>query len=63
MIVPNQPSRPGATLGEVTLDFQAFILESLPARGRLWIHSKIKACMEAVDCIAVSPLIAVNYQL
>lgn len=53
-IVPNQPTRLENNTGEVMLQFEAFMLENMMSTDRLWIHSEVKACTEAVDCIAVS---------
>ncbi|CAG0885433.1 unnamed protein product [Darwinula stevensoni] len=51
-IVPKQPYRAPHNPGEVMVDFEAFLLNSADYQSRLWIHSKIKACMNAVDCLA-----------
>ncbi|XP_076305456.1 uncharacterized protein LOC143222630 [Tachypleus tridentatus] len=50
-IVPKQPSRMDKTPGEVTLDFQAFLLENMESSNQLWLHTKIEACIEASDCV------------
>lgn len=49
-IIPHQPARYRERSNEVFLDFEAFLLSSMRERSTLWIHSQIKACMEAVDC-------------
>ncbi|XP_031623724.1 uncharacterized protein LOC116341026 [Contarinia nasturtii] len=49
-IIPHQPARYRDRSNEVFLDFEAFLLSSMRERSTLWIHSQIKACMEAVDC-------------
>ncbi|KAG1676784.1 hypothetical protein GQR58_014098 [Nymphon striatum] len=51
-IVPNQPQRLKNQSGSVVLKFEAFMLENMLSTDRLWIHSQVKACTEAVDCIA-----------
>ena len=35
------------------VEFEAFLLDNIAYKSQLWIHSKIKACMNAVDCLAV----------
>ncbi|XP_055712270.1 uncharacterized protein LOC129807197 [Phlebotomus papatasi] len=49
-IIPHQPARYRDRSNEVFLDFEAFLLSSMKERSTLWIHSQIKACMEAADC-------------
>ncbi|XP_066138940.1 uncharacterized protein [Euwallacea fornicatus] len=49
-IIPHQPARYRESHNEVFLDFEAFLLSTMKERSTLWIHSQIKACMEAVDC-------------
>nr|CAH7727067.1 unnamed protein product [Callosobruchus chinensis] len=49
-IIPHQPARYRERPNEVFLDFEAFLLSSMKERSTLWIHSQIKACMEAIDC-------------
>lgn len=49
-IIPHQPARYRDRPNEVFLDFEAFLLSSMTERATLWIHSQIKACMEAADC-------------
>ncbi|XP_059618623.1 uncharacterized protein LOC132263069 isoform X2 [Phlebotomus argentipes] len=49
-IIPHQPARYRERSNEVFLDFEAFLLSSMKERSTLWIHSQIKACMEAADC-------------
>lgn len=49
-IIPHQPARYRDKHNEVFLDFEAFLLSSMKERSTLWIHSQIKACMDAVDC-------------
>ncbi|CAH1155446.1 unnamed protein product [Phaedon cochleariae] len=49
-IIPHQPARYRERPNEVFLDFEAFLLSTMKERSTLWIHSQIKACMEAVDC-------------
>ncbi|XP_060535294.1 uncharacterized protein LOC132707445 [Cylas formicarius] len=49
-IIPHQPARYRDRHNEVFLDFEAFLLSTMKERSTLWIHSQIKACMEAVDC-------------
>ncbi|XP_022235821.1 uncharacterized protein LOC111083531 [Limulus polyphemus] len=50
--MPKQPERLENQPGEVTLEFEAFMLENMPASGQLWIHAQIKACIDPADCIA-----------
>ncbi|KAL1451833.1 hypothetical protein WDU94_006171 [Cyamophila willieti] len=49
-IIPHQPSRFRDRHNEVFLDFEAFLLSTMRERSTLWIHSQIKACMDAADC-------------
>lgn len=49
-IIPHQPARYRDRPNEVFLDFEAFLLSSMKERSTLWIHSQIKACMDAADC-------------
>lgn len=49
-IIPHQPARYRERPNEVFLDFEAFLLSTMRERSTLWIHSQIKACMDAVDC-------------
>ncbi|XP_069702001.1 uncharacterized protein [Periplaneta americana] len=49
-IIPHQPARYRERHNEVFLDFEAFLLSTMRERSTLWIHSQIKACMDAVDC-------------
>lgn len=49
-IIPHQPARYRERHNEVFLDFEAFLLASMKERSTLWIHSQIKACMDAGDC-------------
>ncbi|XP_057671872.1 uncharacterized protein LOC130903662 [Diorhabda carinulata] len=49
-IIPHQPARYRERPNEVFLDFEAFLLSTMKERSTLWIHSQIKACMEATDC-------------
>ncbi|XP_065086182.1 uncharacterized protein LOC135708139 [Ochlerotatus camptorhynchus] len=49
-IIPHQPARYRDKPNEVFLDFEAFLLSSMKERSTLWIHSQIKACMDAMDC-------------
>lgn len=49
-IIPHQPARYRERPNEVFLDFEAFLLSTMKERSTLWIHSQIKACMEAIDC-------------
>ncbi|GBP73982.1 hypothetical protein EVAR_87847_1 [Eumeta japonica] len=49
-IIPHQPARYRERHNEVFLDFEAFLLASMKERSTLWIHSQIKACMDAADC-------------
>ncbi|XP_011503858.1 PREDICTED: uncharacterized protein LOC105366944 isoform X2 [Ceratosolen solmsi marchali] len=49
-IIPHQPSRYHGKNNEIFLDFEAFLLSSIRDKSTLWIHSQIKACMEAQDC-------------
>ncbi|XP_023239599.1 uncharacterized protein LOC111638168 [Centruroides sculpturatus] len=51
-IVPNQPKRPADNTAEVSMNFQAFLLDNTEENGKLWIHTQIKACLEATDCLA-----------
>lgn len=53
-IIPHQPARYRDRHNEVFLDFEAFLLSSIKERSTLWIHSQIKACMDASDCQPVS---------
>ncbi|XP_055594112.1 uncharacterized protein LOC129745207 [Uranotaenia lowii] len=50
LIIPHQPARYRDKPNEVFLDFEAFLLSSMKERSTLWIHSQIKACMDAMDC-------------
>ncbi|XP_044736948.1 uncharacterized protein LOC123298913 [Chrysoperla carnea] len=49
-IIPHQPARYRDRHNEVFLDFEAFLLSTMKERSTLWIHSQIKACMDATDC-------------
>lgn len=49
-IIPHQPARYRERQNEVFLDFEAFLLSTMKERSTLWIHSQIKACMDAQDC-------------
>nr|CAD7257884.1 unnamed protein product [Timema shepardi] len=49
-IIPHQPARYRERYNEVFLDFEAFLLSTMRERSTLWIHSQIKACMDAADC-------------
>lgn len=49
-IIPHQPARYRDRPNEVFLDFEAFLLSTMKERSTLWIHSQIKACMDATDC-------------
>ncbi|KPI97315.1 hypothetical protein RR46_09222 [Papilio xuthus] len=49
-IIPHQPARYRERHNEVFLDFEAFLLAAMKERSTLWIHSQIKACMDAADC-------------
>uniref|UniRef100_A0A1A9WJ38 ZP domain-containing protein n=1 Tax=Glossina brevipalpis TaxID=37001 RepID=A0A1A9WJ38_9MUSC len=49
-IIPHQPAKYRDRPNEVFLDFEAFLLSSMGERATLWIHSQIKACVEASDC-------------
>ncbi|XP_046659698.1 uncharacterized protein LOC124353753 [Homalodisca vitripennis] len=49
-IIPHQPARYRDRHNEVFLDFEAFLLSTMKERSTLWIHSQIKACMDASDC-------------
>ncbi|XP_023715402.1 uncharacterized protein LOC111868717 isoform X2 [Cryptotermes secundus] len=49
-IIPHQPARYRERHNEVFLDFEAFLLSNMRERSTLWIHSQIKACMDATDC-------------
>ncbi|XP_049807606.1 uncharacterized protein LOC126251319 [Schistocerca nitens] len=49
-IIPHQPARYRDRNNEVFLDFEAFLLSGMQERATLWIHSQIKACMDAADC-------------
>jgi hypothetical protein len=55
-IIPHQPARYRERHNEVFLDFEAFLLSTMRERSTLWIHSQIKACMDATDCQPVSVL-------
>lgn len=55
-IIPHQPARYRDRQNEVFLDFEAFLLSTMRERSTLWIHSQIKACMDAADCQAVQSL-------
>ncbi|UYV81091.1 hypothetical protein LAZ67_19002747 [Cordylochernes scorpioides] len=51
-LMPHQPQRRDASPGEVTLEFQAFLLDMTDSpQGQLWVHARLKACVEAVDCL------------
>ncbi|XP_050434355.1 uncharacterized protein LOC126841754 isoform X2 [Adelges cooleyi] len=49
-IIPHQPAKYRERHNEVFLDFEAFLLSTMKERSTLWIHSQIKACMDAADC-------------
>lgn len=49
-IVPQQPRRADDTPGEVSLDLEAFLLDG--PGSQLWVHAQIRACVDAVDCLA-----------
>ncbi|XP_060849369.1 uncharacterized protein LOC132928595 [Rhopalosiphum padi] len=49
-IIPHQPAKYRERHNEVFLDFEAFLLSTMKERSTLWIHSQIKACMDANDC-------------
>lgn len=49
-IIPNQPYRYQEKTNEVVLDFEAFLLSNMGDRNTLWLHTQIKACMDASDC-------------
>ncbi|XP_076330575.1 uncharacterized protein LOC143236172 [Tachypleus tridentatus] len=51
-LMPKQPERLENQPGEVTLEFEAFMLDNMPVSGQLWIHAQIKACIDPADCIA-----------
>lgn len=54
-IVPRHPQQPSDNPGEVTLDFEAFMLDSkVEESSQLWIHTTIKACIDFRDCMPVS---------
>ena len=56
-IVPRQPYRPEDTPSEVRLEFEAVLLDastSNPTKNQLWIHARIKACVNGADCVPVS---------
>lgn len=53
-IIPHQPAKYRERHNEVFLDFEAFLLSTMKERSTLWIHSQIKACMDANDCQPVS---------
>ncbi|ODM95598.1 1-deoxy-D-xylulose-5-phosphate synthase, partial [Orchesella cincta] len=49
-IIPKQPYRYKEQNNEVVLDFEAFLLSNMGDRNTLWLHTQIKACMDAADC-------------
>ena len=56
-IVPRQPYRPEDTPSEVRLEFEAVLLDGStdnPTKNQLWIHARIKACVNGADCVPVS---------
>lgn len=53
-IIPSQPYRFQDKANEVVLDFEAFLLSNMGDRNTLWLHTQIKACMDAADCQPVS---------
>ena len=69
-IVPRQPYRPEDTPSEVRLEFEAVLLDGAtnnPTKNQLWIHARIKACVNGADCVPVRSLIkiskkCINYQ-
>ena len=71
-IVPRQPYRPEDTPSEVRLEFEAVLLDGStnnPTSNQLWIHARIKACVNGADCVPVrtdlmDPLLVtfVNYE-
>uniref|UniRef100_T1IU53 Peptidase S1 domain-containing protein n=1 Tax=Strigamia maritima TaxID=126957 RepID=T1IU53_STRMM len=54
-VVPNQPYKISDSDGNIGLEFEAFLLESMSPTDVLWIHTKIKACVKSNDC---APLMA-----
>ena len=55
-IVPRQPYRPEDTPSEVRLEFEAVLLDGSannPTSNQLWIHARIKACVNGADCVPV----------
>ena len=55
-IVPRQPYRPEDTPSEVRLEFEAVLLDGAtnnPTKNQLWIHARIKACVNGADCVPV----------
>ncbi|CAG0913015.1 unnamed protein product [Notodromas monacha] len=62
-IIPKQPHRSPTNPGEVMIDFEAFLLDNINYQNQLWIHSKIKACMNAVDCLATLAFCCMNFPL
>ena len=58
-IVPRQPYRPEDTPSEVRLEFEAVLLDGAtnnPTKNQLWIHARIKACVNGADCVPVRSL-------
>ena len=56
-IVPRQPYRPEDKPSEVRLEFEAVLLDGStdsPEKNQLWIHARIKACVNGADCVPVS---------
>lgn len=58
-IIPHQPAKYRERHNEVFLDFEAFLLSTMKERSTLWIHSQIKACMDAADCQPVSTMTSI----
>ena len=61
-IVPRQPYRPEDTPSEVRLEFEAVLLDGAtnnPTKNQLWIHARIKACVNGADCVPVRSLIKI----
>jgi hypothetical protein len=54
--MPGQPFRRKDKLHEVIIEFEAFLLDYMKPNDELWVHSTLKACTEAVDCLPVSSI-------
>ena len=64
-IVPRQPYRPEDTPSEVRLEFEAVLLDGAtnnPTKNQLWIHARIKACVNGADCVPSKGVSSVTNQ-